>query len=82
MAQEQSQSFVKVIITKGREQGYLTIPELNDLLPQEIIDDTERFEEVISTLTDMGIQVVEEAPDPDTIRWDETATSADETTAS
>ncbi|MAZ38946.1 MAG: RNA polymerase sigma factor RpoD [Legionellales bacterium] len=81
MAQEQSQSFVKVIITKGREQGYLTIPELNDLLPQEIIDDTERFEEVISTLTDMGIQVVEEAPDPDTIRWDETATSADETTA-
>jgi len=80
MAEEQNQSFVKVIITKGREQGYLTIAELNDLLPQEIIDDTERFEEVISTLTDMGIQVVEEAPDPDTLHWDKTET-ADETTA-
>ena len=79
MAEEQS--FVKLIISEGRKRGYLTILQLNDLLPQEIIDDTERFDEVISTLTDMGIQVVEEAPDMDTVRWDETTNAVDDDTA-
>lgn len=81
MVEEENQSFVKAIIIEGRKRGYLTILELNDLLPQEIIDDGERFDEVIATLTHIGIQVVDEAPDPDTVRWDETVIPDDDATA-
>jgi RNA polymerase primary sigma factor len=79
MAEEQSQSFVRVIINKGREQGYLTIPELNDLLPQEIIDDADRFEEIKITLDRLGIQVLDEAPDPDSLLWQESVVATSET---
>lgn len=78
-SEEQNQSFVKQMISRAREQGFLTILDLNDLLPEEIIGDPERFEEVIVILTDLGIQVKEEVPDPDSLRWDETAATDDTT---
>ncbi len=77
------QSIVKNILNKGREQGYITFAELNDLLPQDMIDDTDRYDEFVNTLREeMGISVVEEAPAAsDTIRWDEAVYTDDETTA-
>lgn len=77
------QSIVKNILNKGREQGYITFAELNDLLPQEMIDDTDRYDEFVKTLREeMGISVVEEPlVAPDTLRWDEAVYTDDETTA-
>jgi RNA polymerase primary sigma factor len=68
---------LKLIISKGKEQGYLTHAELNDHLPPEIIDDSERYEEFLGILHAVGIEVVEHVPDPDTIQWSETVASDD-----
>ncbi|MEE2024176.1 MULTISPECIES: RNA polymerase sigma factor RpoD [Alkalimonas] len=62
---EQSpQSQLKLLILKGKEQGYLTFAEVNDHLPQDIID-SEQIEDIIRMINDMGIQVFESAPDAD-----------------
>ncbi|ALO35868.1 RNA polymerase subunit sigma-70 [Colwellia sp. MT41] len=59
-------SRLKELITKGKEQGYLTFAQVNDHLPQDIID-TDQVEEIVSMINDMGIQVFENAPDQDTL---------------
>lgn len=59
--QDQESEF-KELIAKGKEQGYLTYQEINDLLPDDI-DDQEQVEEIIIQLTDMGIDVLESQPD-------------------
>ena len=56
------QSRIKDLITKGREQGYLTYSEVNDHLPEDI-SDPDQVEDIIQNLTDMGISVFETAPD-------------------
>jgi len=56
------QSRIKDLITKGREQGYLTYAEVNDHLPEDI-SDPDQVEDIIQNLTDMGISVFENAPD-------------------
>jgi len=56
------QSRIKDLITKGREQGYLTYSEVNDHLPEDI-SDPDQVEDIIQNLTDMGISVFENAPD-------------------
>lgn len=62
---EQSpQSQLKLLILKGKEQGYLTFAEVNDHLPQDIID-SDQIEDIIRMINDMGIQVFESAPDAD-----------------
>jgi len=58
------QSRIKELITKGREQGYLTYAEVNDHLPQDI-SDPDQVEEIIQMINDMGINVFETAPDAD-----------------
>ena len=58
----QQQSRIKDLITKGREQGYLTYSEVNDHLPEDI-SDPDQVEDIIQNLTDMGISVFETAPD-------------------
>jgi RNA polymerase primary sigma factor len=58
------QSQLKILIAKGKEQGYLTYAEVNDHLPNEIVD-PEQIEEIIAMINDMGIPVHEEAPDPE-----------------
>ena len=52
----QQQSRIKDLITKGREQGYLTYSEVNDHLPEDI-SDPDQVEDIIQNLTDMGISV-------------------------
>ncbi|MBV1879004.1 MAG: RNA polymerase sigma factor RpoD [Pseudomonadales bacterium] len=58
------QSRLKVLISRGREQGYLTYAEVNDHLPDEI-SDPEQIEDIIGMINDMGIAVHETAPEPD-----------------
>ena len=65
MDQEQ-QSQLKLLIARGKEQGYLTYAEVNDHLPSGIVD-PEQIEDVISMINDMGITVHEVAPDADSL---------------
>lgn len=58
------QSQLKLLVTRGKEQGYLTFSEVNDHLPDDIID-AGQIENIIQMMNDMGIQVMEEAPDSD-----------------
>ncbi len=61
---QQQQSRLKELISRGREQGYLTYGEVNDHLPDEITD-PEQIEDIIGMINDMGIAVHETAPDAD-----------------
>ena len=70
------QSRLKELITKGKEQGYLTFAEVNDHLPQDIID-SDQVEDIIRMINDMGIQVFENAPDHDTLMMSEANTDED-----
>jgi RNA polymerase primary sigma factor len=58
----EQQSEIKRLITKGREQGYLTYAEVNDHLPDDIVD-PEQIEDIIGMINGMGIEVHEIAPD-------------------
>lgn len=58
------QSQLKTLIAKGKEQGYLTYHEVNDHLPDDIVD-PEQVEDIINMINDMGIKVHEVAPDLD-----------------
>ncbi|GAB5381283.1 MAG: RNA polymerase sigma factor RpoD [Aliiglaciecola sp.] len=77
MAQSK-QSQIKLLIVKGKEQGYLTFAEVNDHLPQDIVD-SDQIEDIIRMINDMGIQVFESAPDSDELLMQET--TADEEVA-
>ena len=70
------QSRLKELITKGKEQGYLTFAEVNDHLPQDIID-SDQVEDIIRMINDMGIQVFENAPDTDELMMSEANTDED-----
>ena len=70
------QSRLKDLITKGKEQGYLTFAQVNDHLPQDIID-SDQVEDIVSMINDMGIQVFENAPDQDTLMMSEANTDED-----
>ena len=61
---DQQQSQLKLLIAKGKEQGYLTYSEVNDHLPEGIVD-PEQIEDIISMINDMGIAVHEVPPDAD-----------------
>ena len=78
MDQETQQSKIKVLIARGKEQGYLTYAEVNDHLPNDILE-PEQIEDIIAMINDMGIKVVETAPDADDlIVGDEASNSTDD----
>ena len=54
-------SRLKTLIALGKERGYLTYAEINDHLPDELVD-AEQIESIIATFADMSIQVFDEAP--------------------
>jgi len=68
---------LKELIARGKEQGYLTYTEVNDHLPNDIVD-PEQIEEIVNMINDMGIAVHEKAPDADSITLSETAVSNDD----
>ncbi|MBT3439917.1 MAG: RNA polymerase sigma factor RpoD [Gammaproteobacteria bacterium] len=52
------------LITIGKEQGYLTYSEINDLLPEDLLT-PEQVEPIVTILEEMDILVADEAPDAD-----------------
>jgi len=65
---------LKALIAKGKEQGYLTYREVNDHLPDDIVD-AEQIEDIIAMINDMGITVHEVAPDADSLILSDSASS-------
>ncbi|MBZ9612347.1 RNA polymerase sigma factor RpoD [Rheinheimera maricola] len=74
--EQNPQSQLKLLIIKGKEQGYLTFAEVNDHLPQDIID-SDQIEDIIRMINDMGIQVFETAPDADDLIMTDATTDED-----
>ena len=74
------QSSLKELISKGKEQGYLTYAEVNDHLPAEIVD-PDQVEEIIAMIVDMGISVSEVPPDDDEISISDKTSNTDEDAA-
>ena len=74
---DQQQSQLKLLIAKGKEQGYLTYHEVNDHLPDGIVD-PEQIEDIISMINDMGIAVHETAPDEEALLLNETTAAVDD----
>ena len=66
--EQNPQSQLKLLVTRGKEQGYLTYAEVNDHLPEDIVD-SDQIEDIIQMINDMGIQVMEEAPDARLTRY-------------
>jgi RNA polymerase primary sigma factor len=74
---EDRQSQLKLLIARGKEQGYLTYSQVNDHLPAEIVD-PEQIEDIVNTINDMGIPVYEKAPDTESLLASEPSAPADE----
>ena len=74
-------SELKRLILKGKEQGFLTYREINDHLPEDM-HDTDQIEAVVNMINDMGIDVYDKVPDPDSLllKSDETPANAEEDT--
>ncbi len=70
-SQDEQSSQLKLLIAKGKEQGFLTYHEVNDHLPDDIVD-PEQVEDIINMINDMGITVYESPPDLDIIMTDST----------
>jgi RNA polymerase primary sigma factor len=69
---------LKNLIVLGKERTYLTYAEINDHLPDDMMD-AEQIENIIGMINDMGIQVYDEAPDADALLMsDVTPAVADE----
>jgi RNA polymerase primary sigma factor len=66
---------LKTLIVLGKERGFLTYAEINDHLPDDLVD-ADQIEGVISMIGDMGIQVYDEAPDADTLLMADTTPTA------
>jgi RNA polymerase primary sigma factor len=74
---EERQSQLKLLIARGKDQGYLTYAQVNDHLPSEIVD-PEQIEDIVNTINDMGIPVYEKAPDTEALLAAEPSAPADE----
>jgi RNA polymerase primary sigma factor len=80
MNQEQQQSQLKQLIAKGKEQGFLTYAEVNDHLPDGIVE-PEQIEDIVRMINDMGITVHETAPDLEESTLSDNIVSTDEDAA-
>ncbi|HEU4616723.1 MAG TPA: RNA polymerase sigma factor RpoD [Gammaproteobacteria bacterium] len=78
--EDERQSQLKLLIAKGKEQGYLTYGEVNDHLPSDIVD-PEQIEDIVNMINDMGITVYEKAPDAESLLLSDSAVSTDDDVA-
>ena len=74
---DERQSQLKLLIARGKEQGYLTYVEVNDHLPSEIVD-PEQIEDIVNMINDMGIPVYEKAPDAEWLLLADATATPDE----
>ncbi|RZA31375.1 MAG: RNA polymerase sigma factor RpoD, partial [Lysobacteraceae bacterium] len=80
---EKRRQQIKNLINMGKERGYLTHAQINDQLPENIVD-PEAIEGIIATFNDMGIAIYERAPEAEMMLLSDnvpTATSDDEVEA-
>jgi len=73
--EEMRKTRLKTLIKLGKDRGFLTYAEVNDHLPDDVVD-AEQIESIISTFSDMGIQVYDEAPDAETLLMSDSAPPA------
>ncbi|OOF57305.1 RNA polymerase sigma factor RpoD [Rodentibacter myodis] len=74
---EQYSEQIEQLMELGRTQGYLTYAEINDLLPEDVID-PEYYDKLLQTLqNDAGIPVLDEAPESDDMMLNETIPDED-----
>ena len=66
---------LKALIKLGKERSFLTYAEINDHLPDDVVD-AEQIEAIINTFSDMGISVYDQAPDAETLLLNENAPAA------
>ena len=78
--QQSQQSQLKQLIAKGKEQGFLTYAEVNDHLPEGIVE-PEQIEDIVRMINDMGITVHESAPDLEDNTLSDNAVTPDEDAA-
>ena len=71
---------LKDLIARGKEQGYLTYAEVNDHLPNDIVD-PEQIEGIVNMINDMGIAVHEKAPEAGSILLSDAVVSNDDDAA-
>jgi len=76
----EQQSEIKALIAKGLEQGYLTYAEINDHLPDDIVD-AEQIEDIMAVLKGVGIEVHDAAPDADPLADNAPGTGTDDEAA-
>jgi RNA polymerase primary sigma factor len=74
---DERQSQLKLLIARGKEQGFLTYAEVNDHLPSEIVD-PEQIEDIVNMINDMGITVYEKAPDAEALLLSEPVVADEE----
>ena len=70
--EETRKTRLKTLIKLGKERGFLTYAEVNDHLPDDVVD-AEQIENIISTFNDMGIQVYDQAPDAEQLLMSDAA---------
>ena len=75
--EDERQSLLKLLIARGKEQGFLTYAEVNDHLPSEIVD-PEQIEDIVNMINDMGIMVHEKAPDAEALLLSEPVVADEE----
>ncbi|MES2048222.1 MAG: RNA polymerase sigma factor region1.1 domain-containing protein, partial [Pseudomonadota bacterium] len=63
---ERRRQKLKTLIKLGKDRGYLTFAEINDHLPENVVD-PEAIEGIIGTFNDMGVAVYEQAPDAEAL---------------
>ncbi len=77
---EQQHSQLKKLIARGKDQGFLTYAEVNDHLPDDIVD-PEQIEEIIGMINDMGIEVLESAAEAESIMLSDSSVEDDDEAA-
>ncbi|MCK5727417.1 MAG: RNA polymerase sigma factor RpoD [Thiotrichaceae bacterium] len=77
---EKQKTGLQKLIAKGKEQGYLTYAEVNDHLPDSIVD-PEQIEDIVSMIGDMGITVYEKAPEDTSVILNDNNVDNDESAA-
>ena len=71
---------LKDLIARGKEQGYLTFSEVNDHMPNDIVD-PEQIDDIVNMINDMGISVYESAPDSESLMLSDEAVTSDDDAA-
>src|SRR3569833_1142667 len=74
---EDQHTQLKSLISKGKEQGFLTYAEVNEHLPDDIVD-PEQIEDIINMINDMGIAVHEHTPDTEDLLLSDTAVTTED----